>query len=119
MPQKLNLKKILDIVQIPLPDQANILCDLNEALGYGLYLRFHDKFEKKDKDDLKNLMQENKPDELIKLILKRTNKSEFQRIVYGESEKIIKEFLQGFITTINPKQKQEILKRLESYLPLE
>ncbi len=117
MQNNLNLKKILDTLQFPPASQVNILRDLNEALGYGIYIKFQDKFPNKDKEKLKNLMEQKKAEELILFIIKRTNKKELQKIVQEESEKIIKDFIQKYLSMLNPVQRDETIKRIDRYLP--
>lgn len=112
--QNLNLNKILDALKIPSASQVSILNDLNEALGYILYRRFKDKFVSKDQNELKNLMEQNKAKELIIFILKRTKSKELKKIVQEESEKIIKEFLQGYMKVLNDEQREEVTKRINT-----
>ena len=115
--KNLNLKEILDALKIPSASQTSILGDLNEALGYILYRRYQDKFVNKDKDELKKLMEQNKAKELIFFILKRTNPKELKKIVQEESEKIIKEFLQGYMKVLNGKQREEVMRKINAMFP--
>lgn len=112
-----SLKKVLDVLNIPLRDQAKILLCLNESLGYGLYARYLEKFKEEERKKLKELFEKNKPEELTKFVLKHTNKKELQKIVREESEKLIKEFLQGYMKVLNDKQREEVTKRISTIFP--
>lgn len=111
----LNLKNLLEkILNLPAKSQEKILLDLNEALGYAIYLHYKNEFNDSDKKELQGLMERKEATKLLSFVLERTNEKELQKIIQDESEKIIEDFLQGFMKTMDDKQRQEVLKRLKT-----
>ncbi|MCL5675985.1 MAG: hypothetical protein M1120_02560 [Patescibacteria group bacterium] len=107
-------KKILDLFEISSSGQIKVFYNLNEALGYRIYIRYREKFVGKDKEKLEELITVNDFKKLIAFIIKRTNKKELEGIIKTETENIIKDFVQEYLKRLSNKKREEVIKKIEN-----
>lgn len=112
--QQIVFKKILDLFGVSSSGQIKVFYNLNEALGYRIYIRYREKFVGKDKEKLEELIKVNDPKKLISFVVRRTNKKELEGIIKTETEKIIKDFVQEYLKRLSNEKREEVIKKIEN-----